>query len=329
MIINNNMELSKLSVLVTGGAGFIGSHIVEYLLENGAKKVRILDNLSTGFKTNIESLLEKYHNLEFVLADVRDLENCRNACIGIDVICHQAGLGSVPRSINNPLDSHNVNVNGFVNMLIAAKENNIKRIVYASSSSVYGTNGQAVKNEDEIGTALSPYAVTKHVVELYGKIFTDVYGLQCIGLRYFNVFGPRQNPNGAYAAVIPKFIIAVIDGQKPTINGDGSYCRDFTFVDNVVHANILALTTNNCNCFGEVFNVGTNNSVSINQLFSSIKKITGKECCEPIHGPKRLGDIPYSNASIDKITEYLGYGPKIYFEEGLEKTIDYFTNKLE
>lgn len=320
------MELQNLSILVTGGAGFIGSHITEYLLNNGTKKVRILDNLSTGSKNNIDHLLENFNNVEFMWGDTRNLDVCRKACNGIDAICHQAALGSVPRSINNPLDSHDVNVNGFINILVAARENNIKRIVYASSSSVYGTNNKQIKIEDEIGTAMSPYAVTKYVTELYGQIFTDTYGLECIGLRYFNVFGPRQNPNGCYAAVIPKFIKMIINDQQPTVNGDGSYCRDFTYVENVIYANILAITTNNKNCYGQVFNVGTNNSISIKQLVGLIRKISGKECCEPIYGPKRQGDVPYSNASIDKISKYLGYVPKVYFEEGLKKTIEYFIN---
>ena len=321
-----NDKLQNLSILVTGGAGFIGSHIVEYLAINGAARIRILDNLSTGSKANIEHLLAKFPSVEFMLDDVRSLDACLAACQGMDVVCHQAGLGSVPRSINNPLDSHNVNVNGFVNILLAARENSIKRIVYASSSSVYGTNNQPVKIEDDIGKALSPYAVTKHVVELYGQIFTDVYGLECIGLRYFNVFGPRQNPNGEYAAVIPKFISAVIKDQPPTINGDGSYYRDFTYVDNVVLANILALTTENANCYGQIFNVGTNSKVSIQQLYDLIKKFLNRECCKPVYGPKRKGDIPYSNASIDKISEYLGYKPIVYFEEGLKKTVEHSVN---
>lgn len=319
------MELDNLSVLVTGGAGFIGSHIVEYLLKNGVKFVRILDNLSTGSKDNILHLLHQYKNIEFMWGDIRNLEKCRKACKNITVICHQAALGSVSRSIDDPWDSHDVNVNGFINILLAAKENNIKRIVYASSSSVYGSNNSAVKTENEIGDALSPYAVTKKVNELYANIFTQIYNIECIGLRYFNVFGPRQNPHGIYAAVIPKFIKMLIKDEQPIINGDGSFSRDFTYIDNVVYANILAMTTNNNKCFGQVFNVGTNNSISINELFYSIVKILGKKC-DPNYGPIRIGDTPYSNASIDKISEYLGYTPKVHFKEGLIKTINYFKN---
>ncbi len=320
-----NEIFENLSILVTGGAGFIGSNIVEYLLSHKTKYVRVLDNLSTGSKTNIEPFIKKFPNIEFMWGDIRNLETCRKACKDIDVICHQAALGSVPRSIDNPLDSHDVNVNGFINILVAAKENSIKRVVYASSSSVYGTNNKAIKIENENGEPLSPYAVTKYVDELYANVFCRVYGMQCIGLRYFNVFGPRQNPDGVYAAVIPKFIKLVVNNESPIINGDGTYSRDFTYIDNVVHANMLALTTTNTECFGQVFNVGTNNSISINELFDLIKKFVDNKNCEAVYGPNRRGDVPYSNASIDKISTFLGYQPKIYFVDGLRNTVDYFT----
>jgi UDP-N-acetylglucosamine/UDP-N-acetylgalactosamine 4-epimerase len=320
------MNISNLSILVTGGAGFIGSNIVEYLLENNVKYVRVLDNLSTGNRANIDPFLEKYSNIEYMWGDIRNIETCRKACLGIDVICHQAALGSVPRSIDNPLDSHDVNVNGFLNIICAANEAGIKRVVYASSSSVYGTNCKEVKVESENGDPISPYAVTKYVDELYGNVFTRVYGMECIGLRYFNIFGPRQNPNGAYAAVIPKFIQHVRDGKNPNINGDGSYSRDFTYVANAVHANVLALTTLNAECFGQVFNVGTNNSVSLNKLLELIKEITNQGNITPTYGPLRKGDVPYSNASINKINQLMGYYPKIQFIDGLILTINYFYN---
>lgn len=320
------MEIKELSVLITGGAGFIGSHIAEFLLNNGVKYVRIIDNLSTGSYDNIKNLLLQHKNIEFVWGDITNLETCRKACRNISVICHQAALGSVPRSIDDPLTSHNSNVNGFLNILQASTELNIKRIVFATSSSVYGNNTDAVKKENSIGRQLSPYAITKYIDELYAKVFTDLYGLECIGLRYFNVFGPRQNPNGQYAALIPKFIKLLINNDIPTINGDGSNSRDFTFIDNVVYANYLAITTKNHEAYGEIFNVGTQGTVTINQVFHSIRSILGLEKCDPIYGPHRKGDIAHSNACIDKIKNMLGYNPKVSFHDGLEKTIDYFKN---
>jgi UDP-N-acetylglucosamine 4-epimerase len=316
--------MNNLTILVTGGAGFIGSNIVEFLLNNSAKYVRILDNLSTGSINNIEPLIKKFTNMEFIWGDITNLETCRKACNGISLICHQAALGSVPESISDPLTSHNINVNGFLNILIAAKDANIKRIIFASSSSVYGSDNKDIECEDKIGRQLSPYAITKYIDELYAKIFTELYGLECIGLRYFNVFGPKQNPNGVYAAVIPKFIKMVLNNKNPTINGDGTFSRDFTYIDNVVYANYLAMITTNKKCFGEIFNVGTNSSIDINTLFNLIKTILCNELVEAKYGPKRIGDVPYSNASTNKIMEYFGYSPKIYFDEGLKKTVEYF-----
>lgn len=318
------MNVNNLSILVTGGAGFIGSHITEFLLSNNVKFVRILDNLSTGSMDNIKELLKKYPNLEFMWGDITDIETCHKACQCIDLICHQAALGSVPRSVEDPVKSHNINVNGFLNILMAAKKANIRRIVYASSSSVYGDNNDTIKTENNIGIQLSPYAVTKYIDELYSNVFTNIYGMECIGLRYFNVFGPRQNPNGVYAAVIPKFIQSIISNKELVINGDGTYSRDFTFVENVVYANYLALTTTNTKCFGQVFNVGTNNTININDLVGLIKHSLDRKSLNAVHGPNRIGDIPYSNASITKISEYMGYVPKVNFEQGLEKTIEYF-----
>ena len=251
-----NKNIINKNILITGGAGFIGSNIVETLLKQNCKFIRILDNLSTGYKKNIDFLLQKYDNIEFLYGDITNLEICRKAMKNIDIICHQAALGSVPRSIIDPLKSHQTNVNGFFNILLAAKENNIKRIVYASSSSVYGDNQILPKIEHNTGNVLSPYAATKSIDEIYANVFTKCYDMECIGMRYFNVFGPRQDPTGSYAAVIPKFINLMKNNISPTINGDGKFSRDFTYIDNVVQANILAMTTTNKECYGQVFNIG-------------------------------------------------------------------------
>ena len=309
--------------LITGGCGFIGSNIVEYLLENNASFVRIIDNLSTGNKRNIEHLLDKYSNLEFMYGDITNIEVCRKAVSGIDIICHQAALGSVPRSIIDPLSSHLSNVNGFLNILISAKETGIKRVVYASSSSVYGDHPVLPKVEENTGNLLSPYAATKKIDEIYGSVFTRCYEMECIGLRYFNVFGRRQDPNGAYAAVIPKFINLMKNGKSPTINGDGNYSRDFTYIDNVIQANILAMTTQNTKSFGEAFNIGVEGQTTIYELFKIIKDEL-KLDMEPIFGPNRSGDIPHSNADISKARTILNYNPQIKFKEGIIKTISYY-----
>ena len=310
--------MKELKVLVTGGAGFIGSNIVEELLKMGVKKVRVLDNLSTGKKSNINNFLEKNENLEFVYGDISNLETTRKAVKGMDVICHQAALGSVPRSINDPLSSHISNVNGFLNILISAKEEKIKRIVYASSSSVYGDEEELPKMEEKVGNVLSPYAATKKIDEIYAGVFTKCYDMECIGLRYFNVFGPRQDPKGVYAAVIPKFIDIMKNGNSPTINGDGSFSRDFTYVDNVVQANIKALTTNNKESYGTVFNIGAGGRITILELVDAINKGLNTNI-KPILGENRPGDIPHSNACIDKAKNILNYEPKISFEQGIIK----------
>ncbi len=312
-------------VLLTGGAGFIGSHIAEHLLvSKKAKFVRIVDNLTTGKMENISNLLSKYNSsVEFILGDITNLETCRTVTKDMDVVCHQAAVGSVPKSICDPLSSHNTNVNGFFNMLLASVENKVKRFVYASSSSVYGDDKNVLKTEDNIGKLLSPYAVTKCVDELYAQVFSAVYKLECIGLRYFNVFGPRQDPNGAYAAVIPKFINQIIDNKSPMINGDGHYSRDFTYVDNVVQANILALTTNDNRCFGTVFNIACGGDTTIMELFDLILKTVNKNLdLEPVFGPERAGDIPHSLADITKATNILGYKPTVTFREGIIRTVN-------
>ena len=316
-------NLNDLCILVTGGCGFIGSNIVEVLLKSGVKKVRVLDNLSTGYLKNIKFLLDKYDNLEYMYGSITDLENCRKAVKGINVVSHQAAIGSVPRSVADPLTSHNNNVNGFFNMLLACKEEGIKRLVYASSSSVYGDEETLPKREDRTGNVLSPYAATKAIDEIYANVFTRTYNMECIGMRYFNVFGPRQDPKGAYAAVIPKFIDLMKNGKQPTINGDGSYSRDFTFIDNVVQANILALTTENEECFGQAFNIGAGGRFSILHLFNVLKESINFEK-DVIFGNNRAGDIPHSNADISKARELLGYNPKVSFERGIKLTLNYF-----
>lgn len=318
------MDLTKCAVLVTGGAGFIGSHLVEKLA-NLAHSVRIADNLSTGCIKNIEPILQRYTNVQFVWADINQLDTCRQLMKGIHLVCHQAALGSVPRSIKDPLASHQTNVNGFVNLLIAAKECNIKRIVYASSSSVYGSNKDNLKTESNTGVPLSPYAVTKYVDELYATVFGKTYQMECIGLRYFNVFGPRQNPKGCYAAVIPKFIKAMLVNEPIVIYGDGSVSRDFTYVDNVVQANVLALTTTNVECHNQVFNVGTECSTSIHQLYATLLSKTASQSSLQ-YSTARQGDVAYSKASVYKSKTLLNYQPTVYLDTGLQLTIEYYKN---
>jgi len=315
-----------MNLLITGGCGFIGSNIAEYFLENNLfKNITIVDNLSTGFMSNINHLLKKYSNLKYIRGDITEIDICREITKNIDAICHQAATGSVPRSINDPFFYHKNNVCGFFNLIIAAKENGCRRFVYASSSSVYGDEPFLPKVEDRTGNLLSPYAATKKINEIYANVFHKCYGMECIGLRYFNVFGAKQNPNGEYAAVIPKFIQMIQNGESPIINGDGNYSRDFTYVDNIIQANYLALITMNKECFGEVFNIGAGGKVTINELYFKICKIIGKEK-KPIYGSVRNGDIPHSNASIHKAKIMLGYNPSDNFEDGLVKTVMFFLN---
>ena len=313
-----------MKLLITGGCGFIGSNIAEYFLENKLFEfITIVDNLSSGFIGNIQNILEKYKNLEFIEADIQNIDVCRNITKNIDAICHQAATGSVPRSINDPFFYHKNNVDGFFNLVMAAKENGCRRFVYASSSSVYGDSESLPKIEQNTGDVLSPYAATKKINEIYANVFHKCYGMEIIGLRYFNVFGEKQNPNGEYAAVIPKFIDSVKNGESPKIFGDGSFSRDFTYVRNVVRANYLALTTTNSECFGEVFNIGAGGRITINEIFFKICGIMGANIT-PNYQPNRKGDIPHSNASIEKAQSMLGYVPEIEFEEGLRRTIAWF-----
>lgn len=316
-------DLSDYSFLVTGGAGFIGSNLVGYLLNNGAGLVRVLDNLATGYRDNL-SEFDDHPNFEFFEGDIRNLEDCKKAMEGIDYVSHQAALGSVPRSINDPITSNAVNIDGFVNMLVAQKESGtVKRMVYAASSSTYGDSKKLPKVEGEIGKPLSPYAVTKLVNELYADVFHKTFGIETIGLRYFNVFGPKQSPNGAYAAVIPLFMQALKDGQSPTINGDGEQTRDFTFVDNAVQANIKAMFAPK-EAVNEVFNVAYGQRISLNELWNNLRELSGSSV-EAVHGPPRMGDVRDSLANIDKARSLMGYDPAFSVADGLTITWDGFS----
>ena len=327
------MLLDNKKILVTGGAGFIGSNLCEYLLQHN-NKVTCLDNLITGKLENINPFI-KDSNFKFIEGDITNLNDCNNACENIDVILHQAALGSVPRSIDNPIKTNEININGFLNILWAAKNNNINRVVYAASSSTYGDSKDLPKVEDKIGLPLSPYAVTKYVNELYAGVFSNLYGLELIGLRYFNVFGRKQDPDGAYAAAIPKFIKAFINHESPTIHGDGSQSRDFTYIDNVIQANILAATTTNPDAINQVYNVACGDQSFLRELVEELKKLLStfdsKINDVAIHfGPERIGDIKHSLASIEKAKKLLGYNPSHNVKKGLSAAIkwywEYFTN---
>ena len=330
-IMKSNHALKNRFILVTGAAGFIGSNLCEYLLQSGAK-VRGLDNFATGHRHNLEDF-STHDNFEFLEGDIRDLETCQKACEGIDMVLHQAALGSVPRSIKDPITSNAVNVNGFLNMLVACRDQGVKRFIYAASSSTYGDSKSLPKVEEVIGKPLSPYAITKYVNEMYADNFKRTYGLDTIGLRYFNVFGRRQDPNGAYAAVIPKFIGLLLKYESPVINGDGSYSRDFTYIDNVIQMNVLALLTDHKAALNEVYNTAVGDRTTLLELVTYLKSMLSDfdpaiADVEIIHGHNRLGDIPHSLASVDKAKQLLSYNPTHNIKEGLQAAIAWYYNNL-
>jgi len=321
-------KLRGKKVLVTGGAGFIGSNLIASLLAEG-NYVVCLDNFSTGKLKNIEEFLTK-DNFRLIEGDIRDLAVCREALRGIEIVFHQAALGSVPRSIADPVSATDVNVGGFVKMLYASVEAGVKRFIYATSSSTYGDNHDLPKVEERIGNPLSPYAVTKFADELFAKVFSTVYGIDVIGLRYFNVFGPKQDPEGAYAAVIPKFILQLMRHERPVINGDGTISRDFTYVENVVQVNHLAAVVEDREALNQVYNVACGESNTINRLYEIIREELSRYDrevlnIEPVYGPERKGDIRHSLASVEKARRLLGYNPTHYIKEGMKETIGWFT----
>ena len=321
-------------ILVTGGAGFIGSNLCEVLLEQNYQVV-CLDNFATGHLHNVIPLAEKYKdNFKLIVGDIRNIEDCRKGVVGVDYVMHEAALGSVPRSIKDPITSNAVNVGGFLNMLVAARDAGVKRFIYAASSSTYGDSKSLPKVEDVIGKPLSPYAITKYVNELYADVFSKTYGMECIGLRYFNVFGRRQDPNGAYAAVIPLFVKLFMNHQSPVINGDGEYSRDFTYVDNVVHMNMVAMETSNSKAINQVYNTAYGDRTTLNQLVSYLKEFLSEydpeiAKVEVRHGPNRAGDIPHSLASIDKAKKLLSYNPKFSIRDGLKEAVKWYWNNLK
>ena len=322
---NNNFhtkDLSNADFLVTGGAGFIGSHIAEYLLKNGARKVRVLDNMVNGFDKNL-AVLRQYPAFEFIEGDIRNADTCQQACVGISYVSHQAALGSVPRSIKEPVYFNEVNVGGFVNMLKAAVDNRVAQFVYASSSSVYGDEPTLPKVENRVGKCLSPYAATKKTNELYARVFADVYGMKLIGFRYFNIFGQRQDPDGAYAAVIPLFVKGIMKQLPVYINGDGEQTRDFTFVDNAVQINIKGMLTDNADAINQVYNVATGENFSVNYLFNACKEYLDSNFDATYREP-RAGDIRNSLADISLAKNLLGYEPTKNFKDGLTETINFF-----
>lgn len=328
----NFTKLSSSKILITGGAGFIGSNLCEKLLELKAEVV-CLDNFSTGKRENLSAFINNPH-FTLIEGDIRSLDTCKEACKNIDYVLHQAALGSVPRSIKDPVTSNEVNISGFLNMLVAARDAGVNRFIYAASSSTYGDSKELPKVEEVIGNPLSPYAITKYVNELYAGIFKDVYDLDTIGLRYFNVFGKKQDPEGAYAAVIPKFVIQLMKHESPVINGDGTFSRDFTYIENVIQMNLLALTTENKNALNEIYNTAVGDRTNLMELTLYLKKYLSAydpdiAAVEIKHGPNRAGDIPHSLASVEKAKNLLGYEPSHRIENGLKEAVDWYWKNLK
>ena len=323
---------SESTVLITGGAGFIGSNLCQWLLHNG-NEVRCLDNFATGKKENIQPFRD-HKNFTLIEGDIRDLDTCKKACEGVRYVLHQAALGSVPRSINDPITSNQVNVSGFLNMLVAARDADVKRFVYAASSSTYGDSKEMPKIEEVIGKPLSPYAITKYVNELYADVFSKTYGIETIGLRYFNVFGRHQDPNGAYAAVIPKFVIQLVNHESPTINGNGTFSRDFTYIDNVIEANIRSLMAENTEAVNTVYNVAYGERTTLNELIALLTEYLAEfdstiKGIKATYGPERAGDVPHSLASIEKARQLLGYDPEYDINKGLKEAVAWYWNNLD
>lgn len=322
-----------IKVLVTGGAGFIGSNLCEHLLENGYQ-VRCLDNFATGKWQNVIPLIERFpETFEMLVGDIRKMDDCRKAVDGVEYVFHEAALGSVPRSINDPVTTNDVNIGGFLNMLVAARDAGVRRFIFAASSSTYGDSKSLPKVEDVIGKPLSPYAITKYVDELYADVFARTYGVEYIGLRYFNVFGRRQDPHGAYAAVIPLFVKKFMNHEAPNINGDGAYSRDFTYIDNVIQMNMLAMTTANTEAVNQIYNTAFGERTTLNQLVEYLREFLGAKDpaikdIEPTYGPNRAGDIPHSLACIDKAKSLLDYKPKFSMRDGLKQAIDWYWENL-
>lgn len=322
-----------MKILVTGGAGFIGSNLCEYFLEQG-HQVRVLDNFATGHIENLLPFFDEYpETFELQVGDIRNLADCQKAVDGMEYVLHEAALGSVPRSVKDPITTNEVNIGGFLNMIVASRDAGIRRFVFAASSSTYGDSETLPKVEDKIGRPLSPYAITKYVDELYADVFARTYGIEYIGLRYFNVFGRRQDPHGAYAAVIPLFVKTFMNHEAPNINGDGEYSRDFTYIDNVIQMNMLAITTTNTEAINQIYNTAFGERTTLNQLVDYLREYLGEfdekiKTIEPTHGPNRVGDIPHSLACVDKAKELLGYNPKFSMKDGLREAVKWYWNNL-